>query len=124
MTYPEALITTPDHNSHCEDCGTLGRRCPGDSLGASFAHCPSCGSTDLVDDRSPFEVLIEAHRNWVAVLPVDERSAMRKMDRFDTMRRVAKIAAEADPQHCGDCERKSAVAQHIIRFVQSQVVAL
>lgn len=98
---PAALISTPAENSWCEACQVQGVRYASEFGPASFAHCPSCGSTDLVDDRSPFEVAAEALENWTATAKGDDpHLAMARYDAAEAAVRSA-VAAEAD--HCGDC---------------------
>lgn len=112
---PEALVSSPAENTRCDNCERLafeervihGVRYPGDVRGVTFAHCPECGSTDLTDDRSPFEVLAEAIANWEAATDVEV-----KMGRFDVVFRVA--AVEGDPEHCSDCHAFAARAQRAL----------
>jgi hypothetical protein len=96
-----ALVTTPAANSHCDDCERLadalvtGIRYPGDR--ATFPHCPSCGSTDLRDDRSPWEIAHEARVNAMAA------EGVLRWDRLDVADRVLRVAV-ASTCACGDCQ--------------------
>lgn len=127
---PEALISTPAEAAQCPPCmadydarwdqtrgyegwstedraefaGPMPTCSRFDALpGEAFAHCNLCGSTDLVDTRSPFEVLAEAVANVALVKGDDEASILRRFDRQDVVERVRSIAAQADPGHCSDC---------------------
>lgn len=129
MTKPEALLTTPAENAECPRCTAdalaYGEPLPTASRFAptEFAHCDSCGSTDLVDTRSPFTVLREALANIetveatvnaapaLAALSQEARdqiiasTRMARMDVAESVRRIA--AAAADPAHCGECEKEA-----------------
>lgn len=139
-THPEALISTPAEDAQCPACWAeykyaLDRleqdpglypapafptcsRFEAEAGTAEFPHCDVCGSTDLVDLRSPFQVLAEAVANIEAVAPVVEASsvlsflsdearaeivASTRLHRMDVAERVRAIAAQADPGHCSDC---------------------
>lgn len=111
-TKPEALITTPtDECLACaryEEFGTARRFAENE-----FAHCGLCGSSDLVDTRSPFEVLAEARRNVAAVEGDDEAAILRRWDREDVVRRVEAVVAASGltADHCSDCRRFGAPAR-------------
>lgn len=96
-TRTPTLITTPAEVAYCDRCDQYGARFPGDVR--TFPHCSSCGSTDLADTRSVFEVLAEAR----ILAAEDGIDVYRKMDRDDVAWRLEVQAADADPTHCSDC---------------------
>lgn len=132
-TNPPAILTTPAESAQCPSCWAdykhaLDRRewdptYPAEYPTCSrfseneFAHCDRCGSTDLLDTRSVFEVLAEAIANLEA--PLDYRSkpvyaalsdeavaqteASARMARYDVVANLRRLAEEASPGHCSDC---------------------
>lgn len=122
---PEALISSPADNTRCDECELRsfeeriihGVRYEGET--ESFAHCPECGSTELTDDRSPFEVLREAWANYQASTTPEQG-----INRFDVVVRVAAIADKADRDHCEDCTRNARWAESIIpQFLPAEPTA-
>ena len=119
MTKPEALLTTPADNAECPKCmadfladfldpvrADLAGPYPTCSRFSSgeFAHCDLCGSTDLVDTRSPWEVLREAEAN-VAQAIRDGLATEIVWGRRDVADRVKDLAAQVPADHCSDCRR-------------------
>ena len=109
---PEALLTTPSECTWCPLCERAGVRffeagdpTPNDEpMNPEFAHCPECGSTELLDVRSPFEVLAEANRN-ACDGTIDPGL---RMARQDVAFRVAAIVSSIPADHldgCDDCRR-------------------
>jgi hypothetical protein len=101
-TTTPALLTTPAEAAYCATCESAGTRHAGDRLGSTFPHCPVCGSTDLADTRSIFEVLHEA-RALLLEAELLEADPYRIMGRRDDVAALELIAAGTDPTHCGDC---------------------
>lgn len=100
----ETLLTTPAENAYCPDCKEhSGTRHPGTT--ATFPHCKLCGSTSLLDDRSPWEILFEAK----ALAARPGLDVEIRWGRQDAVERIARQAAEADaadPDHeCMDCRK-------------------
>lgn len=112
-TRPEALITTPTEAAYCPDCDQYGgARFESDR--PTFAHCPQCGSTCLLDQRSPFEVLADARLNAFAL---DLDPGVR-MERQDVVERVKKVC-EASLCSCSDCaswRRRTGFAQIVPNY--------
>lgn len=100
MARTETLLTTPAENAYCPDCNShSGTRYPGDT--ATFPHCKLCGSTGLLDDRSPWEVLAEARR-LAAEPDLDPHIHLGRLDAVERIKRIAE--AETDCE-CMDCRR-------------------
>lgn len=136
-TKPEALLTTPAEDAQCPECWrryladldwvesfpedehairpvrpTCSRFSP-----EEFAHCDVCGSTSLVDVRSPFRVLAEAIENAKAEIDFSDHpvfsglspvalagiEATARMERMDVVERVRAIASATPAGHCSDC---------------------
>lgn len=103
---------------------------------AEFAHCDLCGSTDLLDTRSVFEVLTDALDLLAAPLgyrdlPVyaalsDEAvagiEAQARMGRYDVVANLRRLAETADPGHCSDCVGQAVKAS--VALVKAGMVRL
>lgn len=115
-TKPEALVSSPDHATICPDCLATGERYPGEDPSAAryFAHCPQCGTTDLLDVRSPFEVLGEAVRNAEAA----GLDPVVRLGRLDVVERVRRVALKANPDHCSDCHLHAYRMSEVLRTVR------
>lgn len=141
---PEALISTPAEFAECPRChadwfagweayAELADLYPEDYPMAAapaaptcsrfggaiveFAHCDTCGSTDLVDTRSPFEVYMEAVANidkasevyYASALAImsdtvrEMAVAQARLERMDVVERVGRFLEDADKSHCSDC---------------------
>lgn len=117
----EALVSTPAEFTECRECGSwnddrtffqpaIGVRYPGDEAGRYFAHCPECGTTDLIDVRSPWEILAEAKRN-VAAPGIDVET---RWNREDIASRIEALSADFPAaDHCSDCRRFAPPAREV-----------
>lgn len=110
-----ASIATPAEATTCPKCERFvdegegfwvpvtGVRYEGDTN--TYAHCPECGRTDLLDTRSPFEALADARR-----LLAEATDVHVSMVRFDLVEAIERVTATADPAHCADCRRFAPLA--------------
>lgn len=90
---PQALLTTPADAAWCSECEVSGIRYGGDVR--TYPHCPLCGTTDLLDTRSPWEVLAEA--KGLVQEALDKNLPVETyMSRQDTAHEVARVAALSD----------------------------
>jgi hypothetical protein len=103
-----ATPLTPVENCRCDECDyRLDTVVPAKRWDAAeFAHCTECGSTDLRDDRSPFEALVDAVRWEAAATDIN-----RRIVRQDFARTIKAIADQADPNHCADCTHFARIAR-------------
>lgn len=106
MNKPYALITTPAEASQCPECRddqdfpVVGIRYP--DAPNTYPHCPVCGTTSLIDTRSPWEVMAEALK-LVDEPGIDPGLKMQRRDNLDEICRVA--VAVADDCQCMDCRK-------------------
>lgn len=84
---------TSRFDGDCEIARPVGVRFSGDEVGETYAHCPRCGSTDLVDVRHKMRVLLDWIRAAKAAAARGDVHVAANLD--DTVARMKQVVIYA-----------------------------